>query len=77
MGVANLPTAFVARYKGNHGAPNLGIIVEYDALRGLGHARGHNLVCTASVGAAAALHRTVPLLRGTPTSSARRPAAVR
>src|ERR1035438_6461462 len=33
-GVANLPTAFVARYKGNRGAPNLGIILEYDALRG-------------------------------------------
>ncbi len=34
MGVANLATAFVARYKGNRGAPNLGIILEYDALRG-------------------------------------------
>lgn len=34
LGVANLPTAFVARYKGNRGAPNLGVIVEYDALRG-------------------------------------------
>ena len=34
MGVANLPTAFVARFKGNRGAPSLGIIVEYDALRG-------------------------------------------
>ena len=34
VGVANLPTAFVARYKGNHGAPNLGVILEYDALRG-------------------------------------------
>jgi amidohydrolase len=34
MGVANLPTAFVARYQGNHGAPVLGIILEYDALRG-------------------------------------------
>jgi amidohydrolase len=33
-GVANLPTAFVARFKGNRGAPNLGIILEYDALRG-------------------------------------------
>src|SRR5271169_3099029 len=29
MGVANLKTAFVARYKGNHGAPNLGVIIEY------------------------------------------------
>ena len=34
MGAGGLPTAFVARYKGNHGAPNLGVILEYDALRG-------------------------------------------
>ena len=34
MGVAHLPTAFVARFQGNRGAPNLGIILEYDALRG-------------------------------------------
>jgi amidohydrolase len=33
-GVAGLPTAFVARYKKNAGAPNLGVILEYDALRG-------------------------------------------
>ncbi|HXK06935.1 MAG TPA: peptidase dimerization domain-containing protein [Verrucomicrobiae bacterium] len=33
-GVANLKTAFVGRYKGNRGAPNLGVILEYDALRG-------------------------------------------
>ncbi len=33
-GVAGLKTAFVARYNGNNGAPNLGIILEYDALRG-------------------------------------------
>ena len=29
-----LETAFVARFKGNNGAPHLGVIVEYDALRG-------------------------------------------
>jgi len=34
VGVANLPTAFVGRYKGNRGAPVLGVILEYDALRG-------------------------------------------
>src|SRR5947199_7042867 len=38
MGVAGLKTAFVARYTkgtpGGGGGPNLGIIVEYDALRG-------------------------------------------
>src|SRR4051812_22268180 len=34
MGTPSLPTAFVARYNRNAGAPNLGVIVEYDALRG-------------------------------------------
>src|ERR1051325_11922963 len=34
IGTPGLPPAFVARYKGNRGAPNLGVIVEYDALRG-------------------------------------------
>ncbi|MEO7711963.1 MAG: peptidase dimerization domain-containing protein [Gemmatimonadaceae bacterium] len=34
VGVAGLPTAFVARYEKNNGAPTLGIILEYDALRG-------------------------------------------
>src|SRR6185436_4906538 len=32
--VAGLETAFVARFKGNNGPPNLGVILEYDALRG-------------------------------------------
>jgi len=34
IGTPGLETAFVAKYKGNNGAPNLGVIVEYDALRG-------------------------------------------
>ncbi len=34
IGLANLRTAFVARYKANRGGPNLGVILEYDALRG-------------------------------------------
>ncbi len=34
VGLAGLETAFVARYRRNSGAPTLGIIVEYDALRG-------------------------------------------
>lgn len=33
-GVAGLPTAFVARSRRNTGAPTLGVVVEYDALRG-------------------------------------------
>ncbi len=34
VGAGGLDTAFAARFKGNNGAPNLGVIVEYDALRG-------------------------------------------
>ena len=34
IGVAGLDTAFVARYRGSSGSPTLGVIVEYDALRG-------------------------------------------
>jgi amidohydrolase len=33
-GVAGLKTAFVGRYRKNAGAPTLGVILEYDALRG-------------------------------------------
>src|SRR3989441_5983345 len=33
-GVAGLKTAFVARYKKGTPGPNLGVILEYDALRG-------------------------------------------
>jgi amidohydrolase len=32
--IANMPTAFVAKFRGNNGAPHMGIILEYDALRG-------------------------------------------
>ena len=32
--IANMPTAFVAKFRGNNGRPNMGIILEYDALRG-------------------------------------------
>lgn len=34
IGAGTLETAFVATFKGNNGTPNLGVIVEYDALRG-------------------------------------------
>jgi amidohydrolase len=34
MGTPGLPTAFIARYTKSAGGPSLGIIVEYDALRG-------------------------------------------
>ena len=56
MGVAGLPTAFVARYRKNNGAPNLGIILEYDALRGTkGPFHGDQHSAQGPVGMAAAV----------------------
>jgi amidohydrolase len=55
-GVAKLKTAFVGRYKGNRGAPNLGIILEYDALRGTkGAFHGDQHSAQGPVGIAAAV----------------------
>src|SRR5215471_3853059 len=55
-GVANLKTAFVARYKQNNGAPTLGVILEYDALRGTkGAFHGDQHSAQGPVGIAAAV----------------------
>lgn len=48
-----LGTAFHASY--GSGATRIGLCAEYDALPGLGHACGHNLIAAMSVGAAVAL----------------------
>jgi amidohydrolase len=52
-GVAGLDTAFVATI--GSGPHVLGLIAEYDALPGLGHACGHNIIAAATIGAATAL----------------------
>jgi amidohydrolase len=54
-GVGGLETAFRARYRFGAGGPTIALIAEYDALPELGHACGHNLICTATLGAALAL----------------------
>jgi amidohydrolase len=66
-GTAGIETAFRAEVRGEKDRPNVALLAEYDALKGLGHACGHNLICAASVGAAAALHRAAPRLPGTLT----------
>jgi len=53
-GVYGLETAFEAHTVTNPG-PQIDIIAEYDALPGIGHACGHNLIATAALGASAAL----------------------
>ncbi len=51
---AGMDTAFLARYEQGKG-PHIAIFSEYDALPGLGHACGHNLISTAAVGAGIAV----------------------
>jgi len=53
-GVGSLSTAFIARLNRGPG-PNIALLAEYDALEGLGHACGHNLIGSMSVGAGLAL----------------------
>jgi len=52
-GVAGLDTAIVAR--AGSGPLRIGICAEYDALPGVGHACGHNIIAGAAVGAGLAL----------------------
>src|SRR3569833_2305951 len=51
-GVAGLPTSILAR--AGSGRPCVALLLEYDALPGLGHACGHNLIAAAALGAALA-----------------------
>src|SRR5882672_8146003 len=57
MGTAGMATAFKAELGGGNGAarPRVAILAEYDALPGLGHGCGHNLIGTSAVGAGLAL----------------------
>ncbi|HEV2357585.1 MAG TPA: M20 family metallopeptidase [bacterium] len=65
--IAGLATAFRADARGSAARPHVALLAEYDALAGLGHACGHNLISMASVGAAVALRRAVKRLPGTLT----------
>jgi amidohydrolase len=58
---AGLETAFVARFKGNKPGPKIAFLAEYDALPGVGHGCGHNLIGTASAGAAIILSKSLDL----------------
>jgi len=61
----SLETAIRARLRGGAGeGPVVAILAEYDALRGLGHGCGHNLISAAGVGAAIALAEVASDLRG-------------
>ena len=62
-GAHGLETAFAAEF-GPDDAPCVALLAEYDALPGIGHACGHNLIATAGVGAGLALAKLGDALPG-------------
>jgi amidohydrolase len=61
--VAGLDTAFVGEY--GEGSPVVAYLLEYDALPGVGHGCGHNLIASGGIGAATALMQALPEPPGT------------
>ncbi len=55
-GAFGLDTAYVAEF-GKRDGPAIAILSEYDALPGIGHACGHNIIATSGIGAALALSK--------------------
>src|SRR2546427_11061761 len=63
-GIADLPTAFRAEAAAGPGGPGVAFLAEYDALPEIGHACGHNLICTAALGAGIGLATVASKLAG-------------
>ena len=61
-GICQLPTAFRASY--GKGKPVIAILAEYDALPGIGHACGHNLIATIAVGTGVAAKQAIDWFGG-------------
>jgi amidohydrolase len=58
-GTAGMPTAFRAERSFGADGPVIAVFCEFDALPGLGHACGHNIIATAGAGGAAAAARVL------------------
>ena len=62
-GAYQLETAFDVSVNGGDG-PTVAVLCEYDALPGIGHACGHNIIAAAGLGAGVALSTVVELCGG-------------
>ncbi len=73
-GICQIGTAFRASYGADH--PRVAFLAEYDALAGLGHGCGHNIIAMSSTGAGIAVRTVVEetggavLVIGTPAEEA-------
>ncbi|PPA70579.1 M20 family metallopeptidase [Jeotgalibacillus proteolyticus] len=63
-GVAGHETAFYAVKESGRPGPAIAFLAEYDALPGLGHACGHNIIGTASIAAAISVASVIDSLGG-------------
>jgi amidohydrolase len=62
-GVYTLETALESEFTGAPG-PRVALLAEYDALPGIGHACGHNIIATTALGAMLGLHAVADRLPG-------------
>ena len=62
--VYSLETSFEAKLNTDSAGPTVAILAEYDALPGIGHACGHNIIATSALGAALGLHAVAQELQG-------------
>jgi amidohydrolase len=80
-GIYGMPTAFKASFKGGTEGPKVAVLAEYDALPGVGHGCGHNLIAASAVGAGIAASKVlsglagVVLVVGTPAEEGHGPSA--
>ena len=80
-GLLGMPTAFCASYKGKGASPRVAVLAEYDALPGVGHGCGHNLIAASAIGAGIAVSKVIGGLEGeimvvgTPAEEGRGPSA--
>jgi len=62
--VYSLETSFEDKLNTDSEGPTVAILAEYDALPGIGHACGHNIIATSALGAALGLHAVAQELQG-------------
>ncbi len=76
-----IPTAFCATHRGRGKGPRVAVLAEYDALPGVGHGCGHNLIAASAVGAGIAASKAMGdlagevLVVGTPAEEGHGPSA--
>jgi amidohydrolase len=62
--IFDIPTAFCATFRGKGKGPRVAVLAEYDALPGVGHGCGHNLIAASAIGAGVAASKVMDELNG-------------